>query len=126
MPATIADLTAKSESENIELAWSRPRSYADGTPMTDLGGFVVQRASEAASFAPIATLDVDDRDRFRQVKRFLYADRDVVRGKQYRYRVVAFTVDRYTSAPSNTVDVAYEPVEKTPPSESGGGAAPQN
>ena len=74
--------------------------------MTDLGGFVIERAAiDALTYRRIAELAVTDRDRFRQIKRFKHLDRDVTPGAAYRYRVVSFTVDRYFSAPSNAVTI---------------------
>ena len=106
LPQTISDLTAANTAQGIQLAWSRPRSYADGSRMTDLGGFVIQRATgtdSAAPFVRLSILEVNDRNRFRQVTRFRYLDRDTTVGTPYRYRVVSFTLDRYFSAPSNVV-----------------------
>ena len=74
--------------------------------MTDLGGFVIERATGAdpvAAFARLGVLEVNDRDRFRQITRFRYLDHDTTVGTAYRYRVVSFTIDRYFSAPSNVV-----------------------
>ncbi len=107
-PATITDLSATNTPEGIQLSWSRPRTYADGSRMPDLGGFVIERADGAephASFARLETIAVSDRDRFRQVKRFRHLDRGTTPGLTYRYRVVSFTVDRYFSAPSNLVTI---------------------
>ena len=74
--------------------------------MLDLGGFLVERATDGAlTYQRIAELTVTDRDRFRQIKRFKHVDRDVTLGVAYRYRVVSFTVDRYFSAPSNAVTI---------------------
>jgi hypothetical protein len=108
MPKTITDLSAGNVADGVQLSWSRPRIYADGTRMTDLGGFVIERAEGAAPRAPfkrIARLEVTDRDRFRQIKRFRHVDHDTTVGTQYQYRVVSFTIDRYFSAPSNVVTV---------------------
>lgn len=108
MPKTVIDLSASNVADGIQLSWSRPRTYADGTRMTDLGGFVIERAEGAAphaTFKRIAQLTVTDRDRFRQIKRFRHLDRDTTVGTPYQYRVVSFTIDRYFSAPSNVVTV---------------------
>jgi hypothetical protein len=105
-PQTLADLAASNVVDGIQLSWSRPQLYADGTRMPDLGGFLVERAADdALTYERIAELAVTDRDRFRQIKRFKHLDPDVTPGVAYRYRVVSFTVDRYFSAPSNTVTI---------------------
>jgi hypothetical protein len=106
LPRRIADLGASNTADGIQLSWRRPESYASGERMTDLGGFMVERASGAAlDYQRVAVLEVTDRDRFRQVKRFKHLDRDVTPGVAYRYRVVSFTVDRYFSEPSNAVTI---------------------
>ncbi len=105
LPQRITDLRYADVADGIELSWSRPRLYADGSRMTDLGGFSVERAAAAdpARFQRITVVDVTDRDRFRQLKAFHYVDHDTEPGTQYRYRVVSFTLDGYVSAPSNVV-----------------------
>ena len=106
LPRPLADLAASNLADGVQLSWSRPRLYADGERMTDLGGFVVERATgDALDYQKIAVLEVTDRDRFRQIKRFKHLDRDVTPGVAYRYRVVSFTRDRYFSAPSNAVTI---------------------
>jgi hypothetical protein len=104
VPRRLADLAASNLPDGVQLSWSRPQLYADGERMTDLGGFVVERATgEELQYQKIATLEVTDRDRFRQIKRFKHVDHDVTVGTTYRYRVVSFTLDRYFSQPSNAV-----------------------
>jgi predicted small lipoprotein YifL len=105
-PRPLADLAASNVKDGVQLSWSRPQLYADGTRMTDLGGFIVERATrDALTYQRIAELAVTDRDRFRQIKRFKHVDHDVIPGVAYRYRVVSFTLDRYFSPPSNAVTI---------------------
>ena len=106
LPQRITDLKYAAAPDGIELSWSRPRMYADGTRMTDLGGFAVERApavDPSGRFQRISMLAVTDRDRFRQIKAFHYVDHDTEPGTEYRYRVVSYTLDGYFSAPSNVV-----------------------
>jgi hypothetical protein len=106
LPRPIANLAATNLADGVQLSWGRPQLYADGERMTDLGGFVVERAiGDELQYQKIATLEVTDRDRFRQIKRFKHLDRDVTVGIAYRYRVVSFTLDRYFSPPSNAVTI---------------------
>jgi len=108
LPKTITDLNASNTPKGIQLSWTRPHLYAVGSPMTDLGGFVIERAPGTDTLAPferLTVLDVSDRDRFRQIKHFQYVDNDTSVGMPYRYRVVSFTLDGYFSAPSNVVTV---------------------
>jgi hypothetical protein len=115
LPKPIVDLRASNTSQGIQLSWSRPRLYASGAVMPDLGGFVVERATGTDPLAPfqrLAVLEVTDRDRFRQIKHFQHVDGDTNVGMPYRYRVVSFTLDRYFSAPSNMVII-----ERTSPAE---------
>jgi hypothetical protein len=108
VPQTISDLTAANVAEGIQLSWSRPRTCADGARLTDLAGFVVERATGTqprVPFGRLAVLEVSDRDRFRQVKQFQYVDRDTNAETTYQYQVVSFTLDRYFSAPSDVVTI---------------------
>jgi predicted small lipoprotein YifL len=111
-PTSISDLTASSTPKGIQLSWSRPRTYTGGAQMSDLGGFVVERAAGTDPLVPferLVVLEVTDRDRYRQIKRFSYVDTDTTVETPYRYRVVSFTTDRYFSAPSNVVSMQRAP-----------------
>jgi hypothetical protein len=108
LPKTISDLQAVNGADGIEMSWSRPIRYADGSRMADLAGFVIERKAGTdprTPFARLGIVEVGDRDRFRQIKRFQYLDRDTRTGTAYHYRVVSFTLDRYVSEPSNTATV---------------------
>lgn len=112
-PEPLGDLTLEVESKGIKLRWSRPQKYVDGSDMEDLGGFVVLRATQngkdkVGAFTQIATVTVDDRDRFRKAKKFSYTNEQLTAGTLYRYRVQAFTVDGYYSNPSNTVELVWK------------------
>jgi len=100
-PERIDNLTASNASDGIQLSWRRPTKYADGSHMTDLGGFRVERATPGIPFAPVATIEIADRDRIRQEQRFRWVDPDTQVGETYEYRVIAFTTDAYVSQPSN-------------------------
>ena len=105
-PRPLADLAASNLADGVQLSWGRPQLYVNGERMTDLGGFIVERAvGDALQYQKIATLEVSDRDRFRQIKRFKHLDHDVTAGVTYHYRVVSFTLDRYFSPPSNAVTI---------------------
>lgn len=102
LPETIRDAAARATAEGIEVSWERPRRYTGGDKMRDLGGFWVQRATgPGAPFETVATIEVTDRERFQQTKRFRWIDAAVKPDETYQYRVVSFTLDRYVSAPSN-------------------------
>jgi predicted small lipoprotein YifL len=115
-PEPIGDLQAVNEREDIVLSWGRPTRYADRTRMADLGEFRLERSSgDDPAFTTIAVLPVTDRERFRQIKRFRFADRGVTEGVNYRYRVVSATVDGYASSPSNMIAIVREvPAPPTP------------
>ncbi len=111
LPQTISDLSAANVTDGVQLSWRRPLTYTDGSRMTDLGGFVIERAigtEPRAAFQRLSVLAVSDRDRFRQVKQFEYVDRDSVPESTYQYRVVSFTLDRYFSEPSNVVIITHK------------------
>jgi hypothetical protein len=103
-PQTITDLRAAKTTRGIQLAWSRPRNYVDGSRMPDLGGFVIERTRGTPALGPferLTVVEVTDQLRFQRSKRFLYVDEQVKAETEYRYRVVSFTLDGYFSEPSN-------------------------
>jgi len=111
LPIAIQDLAAVSVADGIQLSWTRPTAYVGGSRITDLAGFVVSRAVGDTPGFPIQTvadLEVTDRNRFRQIKRFRYLDADTIVGVSYRYQVVSYTLDGYLSAASNIVAVQRE------------------
>ena len=112
-PEPIDSLTLEVEKAGIKLQWGRPQRYVDGSSMDDLGGFAILRAiqdgqGKGNAFTQIATVPVEDRDRFRQAKKFSYTDEQLTGGTLYRYRVQAFTLDGYYSSPSNTVELVWK------------------
>ncbi len=111
-PEPIGDLALKIEDHGVTLNWTRPQRYMDGSEMDDLGAFVVLRAvrdeDAAQPFTRIALILVEDRDRFRQVKKFNYTDEPLSAGILYRYRVRAVTLDGYLGNLSNTVELVWQ------------------
>jgi hypothetical protein len=80
--------------------------------MPDLDGFVISRANAATSadgptFQTLATIHLDDRERFSKARTITYDDLDVVPGEAYLYRVVAFTLDGYVGRPSPPARVRW-------------------
>lgn len=104
-PETIDSLSATNGADGIRLIWRRPVKQADGTRLSDLGAFRVERSTAGAPFSAIATVEVTDRDRLEQARRFRWLDADTVLGETYQYRVFSFTTDAYVSQPSNIVTV---------------------
>jgi hypothetical protein len=112
-PESIGDLTLAVDNKGITLQWDRPQEDAGGKTMQDLGGFVVLRATQAdqgqaSEFTKIATIEIEDRERFQKTKKFTYTDAQLTAGTLYRYRVQAFTLDGYYSSPSNTVELVWK------------------
>src|SRR5215510_12418006 len=106
-------LVLEIEKNGVKLRWGRTEKTVDGSELDDLGGFVVLRASQdtqgkTSSFIQLATIPVEDRDRFRKAKKFTYTDEPLMAGTLYRYRVQAFTLDGYYSSPSNTVELVWQ------------------
>ena len=112
-PQAIADLRLTASDSGIELRWGRPETYADGRDMDDLGGFVVLRAAQPkdgrlSAFSRLATIPVEDRDRFRQISRFRFTDGQLEAGTRYQYRIQAFTLDGDYSIPSNMAQHVWQ------------------
>lgn len=105
-PTAVDDLAATPVAAGIRLTWTRPTTTVDGSDMPDLDGFRVERviATEPPTpplrFAIIATIHLDDRERFSKTRRMMFEDHAVVAGTRYVYRIVTFTLDDYVSLPS--------------------------
>ena len=104
-PARIADLTANNAVAGIALGWSRPHQTADGQRLFDLDAFAVERALPGLPFGFVTRIQVSDRERLRQQKRFTFVDESALLGEDYRYRVRSVTLDGFVSEPSNVVDI---------------------
>lgn len=112
-PAAVNDLTLEMQPKGVLLRWGRMDESVDGEKLDDLVGFVVLRAKQdeqgkTGDFTKIATIPVDDRDRFRKNKKFTYTDEQMTVGSLYRYRVLAFTLDGYYGSASNTVEIVWK------------------
>jgi hypothetical protein len=113
IPESTGDLALDIAKGSVVLSWGRPQEYVDGNEMEDLGSFIVFRATQDAQgqtspFAKVATIPVEDRDRFRKAKRFTYTDTQLTVGTLYRYRVRSVTTDGYKSDLSNTVELVWK------------------
>jgi len=115
-PEVVEDVQAHNGDKGIRLTWRRPTQYVDGSTMTDLGGFRIERSRDGEPFTLLAEVPVTDRERFRKTRRFRIVDTDVESKHEYRYRVRAFTLDGHTSRASNLAGlVREEPVEQMKP-----------
>jgi hypothetical protein len=108
-PERIATLTASRSAEGVVLTWRRPEKYVDGSHMDDLGRFVIERSDNDGPFQALATLPVEDRDRFRKIRRLRYTDTTAIPGTLHRYRILSATIDDYVSAPSNVAQILLNP-----------------
>jgi hypothetical protein len=113
-PAAISGLAASNVAKGVALSWERPRRSADGEHLSDLDGFVIERALPGLPFAFLTRVQVPDRDKLRQQKRFTFVDETALMGEAYRYRVLGATFDGYFSAPSNIVDIVRQAPPATP------------
>jgi hypothetical protein len=104
-PQRIENLAASNAPDGIRLTWQRPTTYADGTRMTDLGAFRIERSTAGRPFSLIATIALSDQARFQQERRFRWVDADTLVGETYQYHVISFTTDGYDSEPSNIVTI---------------------
>jgi hypothetical protein len=110
-PLPPEDLGAIATPDGVRLSWRRPTRYSGGDRMDDLGGFTIERAPGdvpgAAAFAEIGRVTLDDQTRFRKERRLEWTDKTAARGERYRYRVTAWTLDGYRSAPAGPVAVQF-------------------
>jgi hypothetical protein len=112
-PEPVNDLALEAQTKGLVLRWGRVQKSVGGEDLDDLAGFVVLRAEQDAQgktgeFAEVATIPVEDRDRFRKNKKFTYTDERLAIGALYRYRVLAFTLDGYYGGASNTVEIVWK------------------
>lgn len=106
IPMTPDPVKVESAADGVKLSWRRPREYVDGEPLDDLAGFRVLRACQPeVVFAEVATVPVDDQQRFRKAGSFSMIDHAAPIGVSCRYQVIAFTFDGYTSPPAESEDV---------------------
>jgi hypothetical protein len=90
----------------VRIVWKRPRAYADGSSLDDLGSFEIERACEPdTTFRPVGVVQLFDRDRFRKEREFSVIDLDAPRDVPCRYRVVAVTIDEYRSDPAESPSI---------------------
>ena len=111
-PEPPENVSAISTPDGVRVTWLRPLRYSGGHQMNDLGGFTVERAAGETGppdFRTIATVPVDDRDRFRKERHIEWVDKDVTPGTQYLYRVTAYTLDHYRSEPAGPASLRYGP-----------------
>jgi hypothetical protein len=109
-PQPPGNLAAIASPEGVKLTWIRPLSYRGGRRMNDLGGFTVERAAAddaPPAFATVATIPVQDQERFRKDRRVEWLDRTAAPGTRYLYRVTCYTLDDYVSPPAGPVAVRF-------------------
>ena len=108
-PTPPSSLVAKSLAEGVRLTWRRPTQYSGGKHMRDLAGFDVERTEgvDTVAFTTVGTVDLTDQTRFQQEKSISWTDTSTVVGATYRYRIVARTLDRYRSVPSEAVTIEH-------------------
>lgn len=104
-PEAIEKLEVTNEEEGVRISWERPDEYVDGSAMHDLAAFRVERSTAGGAFRVLSKVEVTDRDRFRQIRRFRLLDTNAAPNELYRYRVVSFTLTGHVSAPSNVVEI---------------------
>jgi hypothetical protein len=109
-PEPAQSLSAMSAPEGVRVSWLRPLRYSGGQRMNDLGGFTIERAlgeGEAPAFGVVGKLELTDQTRFRKERRLEWVDATAERGHRYLYRVTAYTLDGYRSAPAGPVAVTF-------------------
>jgi hypothetical protein len=114
-PERINDLSAKPDSQGVQLTWSRPLKYSGGKSLRDLAGFRLLRAEGDGPFSEISDLPVTDQERFRKARRFAYIDTTAALGHSYRYAIIAETSDGYQSDPSNITEIKRTPAQPPNP-----------
>ncbi|MGH7865964.1 MAG: hypothetical protein ACREQB_13310 [Candidatus Binataceae bacterium] len=104
-PERILDLSAESVNDGVRLNWGRPRNYAGGKSLRDLGGFNVVRAEGQGGYQTLVEVPVTDQERFQVQRDFTFVDQNTQLGVDYRYVVISRTIDGYDSLPSNEITI---------------------
>src|SRR4029077_5352168 len=110
-------LAAIASPDGVRLSWTRPLQYTGGKKMNDLGGFTIERSPDEGgppAYTKIATVEIEDRDRYRKDRHIEWLDQDVTQGMRYLYRVTSFTLDGYQSPTAGPVAVRFGPAPKEP------------
>ncbi|HUK39518.1 MAG TPA: hypothetical protein VLX11_00690 [Candidatus Acidoferrales bacterium] len=115
-PKVITNLSATSGPSGVVLTWSRPTEFVDGRTIKDLASFIVFRKEVAPScpdcvvpYRPLATVGVEDREKFVKQRQYRYVDEEAQPKTTYRYRVSSQLSDGSLSEPSNEVEIARGP-----------------
>lgn len=110
LPAAPATLSVEQRGERLLLSWGIPETNQDGTPLTDLAGFRIERLrydlDEACpdcrdDFRPVAEIDLDYLRQARRLgERLFWWDVEPLPGSGYTYRVLPVTARGRTGAPA--------------------------
>ncbi|MBE0598918.1 MAG: fibronectin type III domain-containing protein [Desulfuromonadales bacterium] len=110
LPAAPTALSIEQRGERFLLSWGVPDLNQDGTPLTDLAGFRIERLRYDLTegcpecrddFQPVVVIDLDYlRDTQRLGDRLLWWDAVPRPGSGYSYRVVPVTVKGRDGAPA--------------------------
>lgn len=57
--STHTDVTANGEIVSVDVKWTAPTTNVGGSPLMDLGGYIIYQSNDNISFYPIATIDAD-------------------------------------------------------------------
>lgn len=105
IPLPPPTVTVEETGEGVKISWKRPKGYVGGDALDDLAGFRVQRICRPdGTRTLVATVPVEDQQRFRKTASFSTVDADAPPGETCRYQVIAFTLDEYTSPPAESED----------------------
>jgi hypothetical protein len=98
----------------VKLEWKSPGQSVDGSRLTDLSAFVVERRVGDDRFAAIGEIPADTEHRLRPVRRYAFIDEEPVEGAEYR--IVAYTADgqRGVPGPATKITLPEPKVSDTP------------
>lgn len=110
-PAPIADLAGEAKDGVLFLSFSIPKRNQDGSPVTSLAGFKIQKVCGTCvgGFEPFKDIRLTDQRGYTTVggKLFLY-DADLRPGYEYAYRVIPYLENSVYGDPSNLFAVKWQ------------------
>lgn len=108
IPQPPPTVTLENTAEGVKISWKRPKEYVGGDALDDLAGFRVERICRPDGVRTlVATVPVQDQQRFQKTASFSAIDPDAPTGEVCRYHVIAFTFDEYTSPPAESEDFIH-------------------
>ena len=110
LPKPVTGLSVELKPGTVILAWTAPDKNSRNEPLTDLAGFLVQRAEIPAgetgcpcAFEKVGYIDLEfPKDAVVQGKKVVWADKSGIFGRRYVYKVLPVNKDGFSGEAAQT------------------------